>query len=319
MKLTFGVRALLAICLLACAAVAQQTIANGGTYTQDFDTFGTGNVSFTDNTTILGVYTFRSTGNTNPKTLTAGAGASNTSQYYNFGVAAGANRALGWVNGNGITTYAGLRLQNNGATPITSVRIRYANEQWHDGNGSAETAAFSYQVAATVTSLTAGTWTAAPAFNFTSPNAPGGNNAWNGDLAANRVAFDQTISVNIPVGQEIMLRWSSLGTSAQGDGIAVDDIIIDAVAPTAADATISGRVTDAYGRAISSAVITVQDIAGVSKVAYTNTFGYYSVKGLEVGQTYAVGVSARRYTFANSTMLVNLSDNFDGANFVASR
>jgi Carboxypeptidase regulatory-like domain len=317
MKPTFGVRVLVAICLLACAAMAQQTIANGVTYTQNFDSFGTANVTFTDNTTITGVYAARST--VIAKTFTAGAGTVGTSGYYNFGVAAGANRAMGWVNGNGITTYSGLRLYNAGSNAITSLQIQYAGEQWRDGNGGAETMAFSYQVGATVTSLTTGTWTNVPALLFTSPNAPGGANSWNGDLAANRTAFNQTIAVNIPAGQEIMLRWSSLGSSAQGDGIGVDDISITAIGPTAADATISGRVTDAYGRAISSAAISVQDLTGVSKVVYTNTFGYYSVKGLEVGQTYVLGVSARRYSFANPTMVVDLGDNLEGANFVANR
>ena len=317
MKPTLGVRTLLAICLLACAAVAQQTIANGGTYTQDFASFGTSNVAFTDNSTILGVYAARSTAIT--KTFTASAGTSGTSAYYNFGNAANSNRALGWVNANSVTTYAGLRLQNNGATPITSLRVQFAGEQWRDGNGSGELLSFAYQIGATVTSLTTGTYTAVPALTFTPPNTGPGSTNWNGDLAANRAAFDQTLSVNIPAGQEIMLRWSSIGNSGQGDGLGIDDISITAVAPTASDATISGRVTDAYGRAISSAAISVQDITGVPKFVYTNTFGYYSVKGLDVGQTYILSVSARRYTFTNPTMLINLGDNVEGANFVANR
>ena len=319
MKPTFGVVAILAICLFCSTAIAQQTIANGGTYTQNFDTFGTGNVVFTDNTTILGVYTFRSTGNTNPKTLTASTGSIATSQFYSFGNAANTNRALGWVNGNSITSYAGLRLQNNGATAITALQIQFAGEQWRDGNGSAEFILFDYQIAASVTSLTAGTWTNVPTLTFTSPNAPSGSSSWNGDLAANRVAFNQTIAVNIPVGQEIMLRWSSLGNSGQGDGIGVDDISITAITPTAGDATISGRVIDGYGRAISSATITVQDLSGATKRTATNTFGYYSVSGLDVGQSYVVSVAARRYTFDSPSFVVDLGDNVSGLNFVARR
>jgi hypothetical protein len=301
--------------------MGQISISNGVTVSQNFDTLGTTSTTLTDATDVAfpGYYSLRSTGNVNPKPLVAGDGSSNTSQFYNFGTTGNTNRAVGWVTGNGITSSLGIRFVNTGATPITSLRIQFAGEQWHDGNGGAETMSFAYQTGATVTSLATGTWTSVPALLFTSPNAPGGNNAWNGDLAANRVTFDQTISVNVPAGQEIMLRWSSLGTSAQGDGIGVDDISITAVTPTAGDATISGRVTDSYGRAISSAIISVTDLAGNKKIAYTNTFGYYSVPELEVGQSYVVSVSARRYTFANPSMVISLTDSVAGANFVASR
>lgn len=316
---TFGVKAFVAVCVLATAAIAQRNISVGNPVSEDFDTLGTASTTLVDNTdTVLpGFYTLRSTGNVAPKPLVAGNGTVNTSQYYNFGNTGNSNRSVGFVNANGVTSHLGLRLLNSGAIPITSLRIQFAGEQWRDGNGGAETMAFAYQVGATA--LGTGTWTAVPALLFTSPNAPGGNNAWNGDLAANRVVFDQTISVNVPAGQEIWLRWSSLGTSAQADGIAVDDITITPVGTSAGEATISGRVTDSYGRAISSATVSVQDLAGNRKVAYTNTFGYYSVSGLDVGQTYVLGVSARRYTFANPSMVISLSDNFSGANFIASR
>ncbi len=117
----------------------------------------------------------------------------------------------------------------------------------------------------------------------------------------------------------------ALTTDQRGAGFtrlafsAVDIGAFELPITTAADAAISGRVTDAFGRAISSAAISVTDMGGVPKFVYTNTFGYYSVKGLEVGQTYILGVSARRYTFANPTMVVNLGDNVVGANFVAKR
>jgi hypothetical protein len=116
-----------------------------------------------------------------------------------------------------------------------------------------------------------------------------------------------------------MLRWSDIVNTGQPDALGIDDLTVTAIAPSAADARISGRVTDSYGRAISSAAITVQDINGTSKVALTNTFGYYRIEGLEAGQTYVLSVAARRYTFANASQVINLSDNFDGANFVALR
>lgn len=320
MKFTFGLWAFAAVCLLVCAAAAQRTISVGSPVTENFDSLGTANTSVTDNTTIAGVYTFRTTGNASPNIFTAGTGSSNAGNLYNFGSAAASDRALGTQTTSATqTTNLGLRLLNNGATPITRLRVQYTGEQWRRGNGAAETLAFAYQTGATVTSLTTGTYTAVASLNFVSPYTATNNTARDGNAAANRTLLDQTISVNIPAGTEIMLRWQDVVESAQADGFGVDDITITALPATAGDATITGRVTDSFGRAISSAAISVQDITGVPKIVYTNTFGYYSVKGLEVGQTYILGVSARRYTFANPTMVVNLGDNVDGANFVAKR
>jgi len=90
------------------------------------------------------------------------------------------------------------------------------------------------------------------------------------------------------------------------------------LAPTAADASISGRVLNNYGAAIQGAIVTVQDATGTPRTFYTNTLGYYRFDGLQVGQTYVVSVSSRRYRFATPTMVVNLSDNVTDLNFVGS-
>ncbi|MGB7068743.1 MAG: hypothetical protein WBD22_04560, partial [Pyrinomonadaceae bacterium] len=49
----------------------------------------------------------------------------------------------------------------------------------------------------------------------------------------------------------------------------------------------------------------------------TNTFGYFSVKDLVVGETYIVSVGHRRYTFANPSVSFTLLDNVVGLTFAA--
>ncbi|MEQ1764466.1 MAG: choice-of-anchor Q domain-containing protein [Pyrinomonadaceae bacterium] len=88
---------------------------------------------------------------------------------------------------------------------------------------------------------------------------------------------------------------------------------------SAADATISGRVVTAQGRAISRATITVTDANGESKTVLSNTFGFFNVSELPTGQTYLVSVSARGYTFATPSYFVDLSDNVGDLNFVSTR
>jgi uncharacterized delta-60 repeat protein len=89
------------------------------------------------------------------------------------------------------------------------------------------------------------------------------------------------------------------------------------LAPTAAGVTLAGRVTTSYGSGIRSATVTLMDAYGTSRTAITNTFGYYSFSDVEVGNTYILTVSARRYTFTENTLVINLYDEYLDANFVA--
>lgn len=91
------------------------------------------------------------------------------------------------------------------------------------------------------------------------------------------------------------------------------------VGPTAAPASISGRVTTSRGAGIRGVTIIVQDLnTGISRTTATSTFGYYRITGLSAGQAYIVTASSRRYTFAAGSQLVNLDDNVDGVDFIAS-
>jgi hypothetical protein len=87
---------------------------------------------------------------------------------------------------------------------------------------------------------------------------------------------------------------------------------------TASDAYISGRVLTSTGRPISRAMITVtRPFNGEVYRVYTNTFGFYTVKRLPVGESYLVTVAARRYTFEQPSVLLNLYDNVEAFNFTA--
>lgn len=89
---------------------------------------------------------------------------------------------------------------------------------------------------------------------------------------------------------------------------------------TAANASVSGRVTDRYGRAISGAQLTIVNATtGEMSVASTNSFGYYTFNDLPVGDFYAMSVMHRRYVFVNQTVSFSLDDNLTGMDFQASR
>jgi hypothetical protein len=89
---------------------------------------------------------------------------------------------------------------------------------------------------------------------------------------------------------------------------------------TAANASVSGRVTDAFGRSISGAQLTLFNATTGSPVlAYTNSFGYYTFNDLPVGEFYVMSVAHRRYVFMNGSVSFSLEDNLAGIDFQASR
>lgn len=97
-----------------------------------------------------------------------------------------------------------------------------------------------------------------------------------------------------------------------------NDVMLRVLYPTAADASIAGRVLTADGRAIAGAMIIVsgrgleQPIVTMSKPS-----GRFVVRGLEAGHSYIVTVSSKRYVFREAGRLVNVTDNVTGLDWVA--
>ena len=87
---------------------------------------------------------------------------------------------------------------------------------------------------------------------------------------------------------------------------------------TAAQASISGRVTTAEGNGLRNArvVITGNSLAE-PRVVTTGSFGYFTFDGLATGETYVVTVNSQRYTFSTPSRVISLVDNVVDANFIA--
>jgi hypothetical protein len=114
----------------------------------------------------------------------------------------------------------------------------------------------------------------------------------------------------------IVGRRISSGGGAAGT-FRIDNFQVQATAPTAADAYISGQVTMAGGRGISKVRVMISG-GDLEEPLYTltNAFGYYKFENLTVGETYILEVTSRRYSFANPTSVVTLQDNVSGTNFI---
>lgn len=225
---------------LTGSVFAQFSINTAATnYSQDFNTLTSG--TWTDNTLLTGWYA--RTDLTSPiASYGANTGSTTTGGLYAFGVA-GTNpltdRGLGYVSSNAFTGgsgtgkgYIGWRLLNNTGNPISAITVTWTGEQWRkENNAASHTLSLFYQTGATVTSLTGGTWTAAPSV-FTSPIVGAtAATVLDGNAPANRVAnISVTITVTIPAGQEIMLRWEDLNDAGNDHFMAIDDITVNATA-----------------------------------------------------------------------------------------
>lgn len=82
------------------------------------------------------------------------------------------------------------------------------------------------------------------------------------------------------------------------------------LSPTAATATISGRVTTASRRGIAGATVTLTDSNGVSRSTAVNLKGFYQFDGVRTGETYVVSVSGKGFT--GTEQVITVLDNLTG-------
>lgn len=126
----------------------------------------------------------------------------------------------------------------------------------------------------------------------------------------------QTFRVDGTVGQNLAGTIST-GPNGQGGQFLVRGGFwaFQAPAPTAATVSVSGRVSTADGNAVFRARISLTDSSGVTRTAMANQFGYYRFDDVEVGQTYFVSVTAKRYQFVPRAVFVQ--DELSDLDFIA--
>ncbi len=92
---------------------------------------------------------------------------------------------------------------------------------------------------------------------------------------------------------------------------------ISGLAPTAAEISISGRVTTADGSAIRNVRVSLTDQSGNVRSALTNAFGHYRFDRFEAGQTVVLSIAAKRYVFASPTRIVTVQEELVDIDFTA--
>jgi hypothetical protein len=86
--------------------------------------------------------------------------------------------------------------------------------------------------------------------------------------------------------------------------------VINILAPTAADASVRGRLLTPTGRGLSNAFITLTDTnTGEVRRVKSTSLGYFTFNNLESGDFYVLSVQSKRYIFENRSF--TLDENID--------
>jgi trimeric autotransporter adhesin len=150
-------------------------------------------------------------------------------------------------------------------------------------------------------------------FNYLQTDVVGANETLFKILRINSPAISQVFSNNPP---NVVIDTTA-NTALIKNRSAFSDWTLGQTAPTAASATISGRVVNSSGRGISRARLSITDANGQIRFAATNPFGYYRFADLPTGAEYVLSIGSKNYEFEQPTRLISLQDNLEGENFTA--
>lgn len=222
-KIYFLLLTLLSLAFSESKSQISLAVPNGN-YNQNFDVMGSTGTTYPAGWAGA---RFAGTGTINqPLTLSTTTGTTTTGGVYNVGSASSGERALGTLASGSTIPVFGASFSNNTGSSITSFNISAFNEQWKTGSNAVnEVVVFEYSTDAT--SLTTGTWTSVSSLNLseilTTNNA---NGAVDGNDPANRTAISGLITVNIPNGNTIWIRWRDADNTGSDGLYAVDDFVM---------------------------------------------------------------------------------------------
>ena len=93
--------------------------------------------------------------------------------------------------------------------------------------------------------------------------------------------------------------------------------VYDDFVPTAANVSIGGRIYSASGLGIQKVRVVLRPQVGSARYALSSTFGFYRFDDVPVGESYIIEVYVKRYQFQHSSILINVTDEIYGIDFVA--
>ncbi len=197
----------------------------GASYTQNFDSLPAAShgdqVAWANGTTLDGWHWADPDGATRTTytVLDQGGGGTANQQNYPIFVGNSTDRAFGGQGSSDSIDNAsdqfiryGLQLTNTTGVTLTEFTLSFTAEQWRAITDElADQLTFDYKVGADSISGDTG-WTDVAAFTFDAPNTTTSSQWYDGNAAANREVFSETITgVNWGAGEDLWLRWNDVG------------------------------------------------------------------------------------------------------------
>lgn len=87
--------------------------------------------------------------------------------------------------------------------------------------------------------------------------------------------------------------------------------------PSAANVSVSGRVSTANGNGIRNVIVTLFSPNGSVLTARTSSFGYFHFDEIASGETYVISVNSKRFTFDPSSKILSVNEELTDVDFIA--
>jgi hypothetical protein len=155
-------------------------------------------------------------------------GTSATGDVYSYGSPGSTDRALGSLSTSGNKAFYGATFQNNTGVAITSIAVYYRGEHWRRGTSSLDTLQFRYSYTANnIADTLSSKWTVYNNLTLTTIyiGTPT-NTALDGNATARFVTISDTLHVNIPAGDSILIEWLDKDAAGSDEGLAIDDLAL---------------------------------------------------------------------------------------------
>ncbi|MGE0481790.1 MAG: PEP-CTERM sorting domain-containing protein [Phycisphaerae bacterium] len=228
---------MVALAALALSANAAISLVDGNKVTENFDgLINTGStplnatVGFVNALAGSGFDATKVSGTGSTLSLIANDGLSNTGAVYSYGSAGSAERALGSLASGSNVPAIGTELVNNTGVEITSLLIEFYREQWRSSTSTQNVLAFAYGVSGGTADssnyLNEGSLVAFNALDAVGEPAVATNGALDGNAPEHRVLVSAALSVSIPAGSSLFIRWTDTNDVGNDAGLALDDLSI---------------------------------------------------------------------------------------------
>lgn len=263
---------------------------NTGSYTQNFDSLGTGTISNSISATagvqtslggavtnaLDGWYAAKIAGTgTSATGIVADNGTNSSGGIYNYGSTANSDRSLGALSSGSTIPGFGALIKNETGQTLEGVQISFTAKFWRSTTNN-NTLTFGYGLVDGSNFTTTNFLTASNASALTAADVvyPAGTNnaALDGNLPANQIALNNlTITQAVAPGATLFIRWQDANDAGNDAGLAIDNVSLTALGSAAAPIPPTITSTNAFSGTVGVAFSNDVTATGDAPIGFSGT------------------------------------------------